>query len=79
MILTVTPNPALDYTIRLDEFEIGRRAKYRDPRIEPAGKGMDVSGWSTGSANRPSPSASPRANPETCFAGASTKKGSRTG
>ncbi|RPH48135.1 MAG: 1-phosphofructokinase, partial [Planctomycetota bacterium] len=43
MILTVTPNPALDYTIRLDAFEIGRRAKYRDPRIEPAGKGINVS------------------------------------
>jgi 1-phosphofructokinase len=43
MILTITPNPALDYTIRLDSFEIGRRAKYRDPRIEPAGKGINVS------------------------------------
>ena len=43
MILTVTPNPALDYTIRLDALEIGRRAKYRDPRIEPAGKGINVS------------------------------------
>jgi 1-phosphofructokinase family hexose kinase len=43
MILTVTPNPALDYTIRLDEIEIGKRAKYRDPRIEPAGKGINVS------------------------------------
>src|SRR2546426_2521313 len=30
MILTVTPNPALDYTIRLDALEIGKRAKYRD-------------------------------------------------
>lgn len=43
MILTVTPNPALDYTIALDALEIGRRAKYRDPRIEPAGKGINVS------------------------------------
>ncbi len=43
MILTVTPNPALDYTIRLDALEIGRRAKYRDPKIEPAGKGINVS------------------------------------
>lgn len=43
MILTVTPNPALDYTIRLDAVEIGKRAKYRDPRIEPAGKGINVS------------------------------------
>ena len=43
MILTITPNPALDYTVRLDHFEIGRRAKYRDPRIDPAGKGINVS------------------------------------
>ena len=43
MILTVTPNPAFDYTIRLDELEIGRRAKYRDPLIEPTGKGINVS------------------------------------
>ena len=43
MILTVTPNPALDYTIRLDAFEIGRRAKYRDPAVDPAGKGINVS------------------------------------
>jgi 1-phosphofructokinase family hexose kinase len=43
MILTVTPNPALDYTIRVDAFELGRRSKYRDPRIDPAGKGINVS------------------------------------
>jgi len=43
MILTVTPNPALDYTIRVDALEIGRRAKYRDPAIDPAGKGINVS------------------------------------
>src|SRR5436190_4736552 len=43
MILTVTVNPALDYTIRLDQFEIGKRAKYRDPEIDPAGKGINVS------------------------------------
>ena len=28
MILTITPNPALDYTIRLDEFEIGKSALF---------------------------------------------------
>jgi 1-phosphofructokinase family hexose kinase len=43
MILTVTPNPALDYSIRLDALEIGKRAKYRDPTIDPAGKGINVS------------------------------------
>jgi 1-phosphofructokinase family hexose kinase len=43
MILTVTPNPALDYTIRVDDFEVGKRAKYRDPAIDPTGKGINVS------------------------------------
>ena len=37
MILTVTVNPALDYTVRVDALEIGKRAKYRDPSIDPAG------------------------------------------
>ncbi|HLY09405.1 MAG TPA: 1-phosphofructokinase family hexose kinase [Planctomycetota bacterium] len=43
MILTVTVNPALDYTVRLDRLDIGKRAKYRDPSIDPAGKGINVS------------------------------------
>ncbi len=43
MILTVTPNPAVDYTIRLDALEIGRRGRYRDPAYDPAGKGINVS------------------------------------
>src|SRR5258706_5875107 len=43
MILTVTPNPALDYTIRVAAFEVGRRAKYSDPAIDPSGKGINVS------------------------------------
>ncbi|HVR85170.1 MAG TPA: 1-phosphofructokinase family hexose kinase [Planctomycetota bacterium] len=42
MILTVTVNPALDYTLRLDALEIGKRARYRDPSIDPAGKGINV-------------------------------------
>ncbi len=42
MILTVTVNPALDYTVRVDALEIGKRAKYRDPSIDPAGKGINV-------------------------------------
>jgi 1-phosphofructokinase family hexose kinase len=42
VILTVTANPALDYTVRLDSLEIGRRHKYRDPFIDPAGKGINV-------------------------------------
>jgi 1-phosphofructokinase family hexose kinase len=43
VILTVTVNPALDYTVRLDALEIGKRARYRDPSIDPAGKGINVS------------------------------------
>ena len=42
MILTVTVNPALDYTVRLDALEIGKRARYRDPSIDAAGKGINV-------------------------------------
>jgi 1-phosphofructokinase family hexose kinase len=43
MILTVTPHPALDYTIRLDGIEIGRRGRYRDPAVDPSGKGINAS------------------------------------
>jgi tagatose 6-phosphate kinase len=43
MILTVTPNPAIDYTVRVDALEIGRRAKYRDPVYDSSGKGINVS------------------------------------
>ncbi|HZE97131.1 MAG TPA: 1-phosphofructokinase family hexose kinase [Planctomycetota bacterium] len=43
MILTVTPNPALDYTIRVDAIVVGKRAKYREPSVDPSGKGINVS------------------------------------
>jgi 1-phosphofructokinase family hexose kinase len=43
MILTVTANPAIDYTIRVDSLEIGRRGKYRDPVFDSSGKGINVS------------------------------------
>lgn len=43
MILTVTPNPAIDYTVRVDTLEIGRRSKYRDPVFDSSGKGVNVS------------------------------------
>lgn len=43
MILTLTPHPALDYTIRLDAVELGRRGRYRDPKIDPSGKGVNAS------------------------------------
>ena len=42
MILTVTPHPALDYSLRLDGFEMGRRARYGDAVIDPSGKGVNV-------------------------------------
>jgi 1-phosphofructokinase family hexose kinase len=42
MILTVTANPALDYSLRVDEIPVGRRARYRDATIDPSGKGVNV-------------------------------------
>lgn len=42
MIITVTANPALDYTLRIDTLQIGRRARYRTPTIDPSGKGINV-------------------------------------
>ncbi|HEX7900089.1 MAG TPA: hexose kinase [Planctomycetota bacterium] len=42
MILTVTANPALDYSLRVDDIPLGRRARYRDATIDPSGKGVNV-------------------------------------
>ena len=42
MILTVTPNPALDYSLRVEAFELGRRARYDEAVIDPSGKGVNV-------------------------------------
>src|SRR5687768_6170734 len=42
MILTVTANPALDYSLRVDDIPIGRRGRYRDAMIDPSGKGVNV-------------------------------------
>jgi 1-phosphofructokinase family hexose kinase len=43
MILTVTPNPAIDYTVQVDTVRLGRRHVYRSPRLDPSGKGINVS------------------------------------
>lgn len=43
MILTVTANPALDYTIQTEGFELGKRGRYLNPSFDPAGKGINVS------------------------------------
>jgi 1-phosphofructokinase family hexose kinase len=42
MILTVTANPALDYSLRVDDIPVGRRGRYRDAVIDPSGKGVNV-------------------------------------
>jgi 1-phosphofructokinase len=52
-IVTVTPSPALDRTIRVDRLDIGGIARVRDVREDPGGKGVNVSrvlnqfGWPT--------------------------------
>ncbi|GGM62671.1 1-phosphofructokinase [Halarchaeum rubridurum] len=44
MILTVTPNPALDYTVELDEpLDAGTVARTDGARIDAGGKGINVS------------------------------------
>jgi 1-phosphofructokinase family hexose kinase len=42
MILTVTANPALDYSLKVDEIPVGRRARYHGAWIDPSGKGVNV-------------------------------------
>ncbi|GAA0306480.1 1-phosphofructokinase [Halarchaeum salinum] len=44
MILTVTPNPALDYTVELDEpLEAGTVVRTDGARVDAGGKGINVS------------------------------------
>lgn len=43
MIYTVTFNPALDYILELDKFEIGKIQKSKTELILPGGKGINVS------------------------------------
>lgn len=43
MILTVTPAPAVDWTIELDQFEFGAVNRFRRSQREASGKGVNVS------------------------------------
>lgn len=43
MIYTITFNPALDYILQMDKFEIGKINRTRDEKIFPGGKGLNVS------------------------------------
>lgn len=43
MIYTITFNPALDYILQIDKFEIGKINRTRDEKIFPGGKGLNVS------------------------------------
>ncbi len=53
MILSLTPNPAVDQTIWVERLEPGRVHRVLDTHIDPAGKGINVSrmvhrlGWPT--------------------------------
>jgi 1-phosphofructokinase len=53
MIVTLTPNPAVDKTIFLDDLDPGRVNRFASSQLDPAGKGINVSrmaqrlGWPT--------------------------------
>lgn len=53
MIISVTPNPAVDQTVWLDGLELGRVNRTHESQLDPAGKGVNVSrmvhrlGWPT--------------------------------
>ncbi|MBI5548448.1 MAG: 1-phosphofructokinase [Deltaproteobacteria bacterium] len=53
MIVTVTPNPAVDQTLWLDRLEVGSINRVAKSHLDPAGKGVNVSrmihrlGWPT--------------------------------
>ena len=43
MVYTITFNPALDYLINVENFEIGKINRNNDEKILPGGKGLNVS------------------------------------
>ncbi|HOQ98360.1 MAG TPA: hexose kinase [Anaerolineae bacterium] len=53
MIITLTPNPAVDQTMWIDRLHLGLRNRYWKSDLDPAGKGVNVSrmahrlGWPT--------------------------------
>ncbi|MGE5707512.1 MAG: 1-phosphofructokinase [Bacteroidota bacterium] len=53
MIVTLTANPALDYTAYVPQLELGEVNRFRNPLLDPAGKGINASrmihrlGWPT--------------------------------
>jgi len=53
MIITVTPNPAVDQTVFVDALHVGDVNRFREWHLDPAGKGINVSrvahrlGWPT--------------------------------
>lgn len=43
MIITVTPNPSIDRTIAVDDLRAGQVHRATSSRIDPGGKGINVS------------------------------------
>ena len=43
MIYTITFNPALDYTVQVEKFEIGKINRTKSENILAGGKGLNVS------------------------------------
>lgn len=43
MILTITLNPCIDKTIYLDQLDVGSYNRVKSTRVDPAGKGLNVS------------------------------------
>lgn len=52
MIVTVTPAPAIDWTVRVDGFDLGAVNRIRESSHEPSGKGLNVS-WALHRAGVP--------------------------
>lgn len=43
MVLTVTLNPAIDKTVYVDKLEFGELNRIKSVRLDPGGKGINVS------------------------------------